>query len=289
MENKIKPTISRRQFLKKGGRWGIGAAIGMGSLSSYGLWLEPHWVEWIKITISLPRLPGAFVGKKLLHFSDLHFGTTVKEKQLAQLVADINEEKPDLVCFTGDLYDKRSAMAATGRAVSAELDRIDAPLGKYSILGNHDYSDGLPAVGVLEEAGFEVLLNRHVKVTHKEKDLYMVGLEDLMLGDPQLLQALAGIPAGACSILLMHEPDFIDAVDATQVDLQLSGHSHGGQIRLPLVGPLLTPPYGGKYPEGLARGEKSGVQVYTSRGVGTTILPVRLFCRPQVTVITLQQ
>lgn len=117
--------------------------------------------------------------------------------------------------------------------------------------------------------------------------MFIAGIDDALLGKPDLPRAISGIAEDTCTILLAHEPDIADEAARYPIDLQLSGHSHGGQIRLPFIGEVLTPRLGSKYPDGLQRVKNSNLQVYTNRGLGTTILPIRFLCRPELTVLTL--
>lgn len=278
---------NRRQLLKRGIRWlGTTSAL-MGGLGIYAFLGERHWLESTSVTVRLLRLPVLFQGIRIVHFSDLHLGFFVDAADLQRICSSIMELQPDLICFTGDLVDEEPQAAEEALPLLAAL---QAPLGKVAVLGNHDVLAGAgPVAEQLELAGFQVLNNRHVRLERGEATLYVAGVDDVLHGLPDLGQALQGIPADGCVLLLAHEPDFADEAGQYSVDLQLSGHSHGGQVRLPFGGPILTPPKGRRYPDGLRRVAGSPLQVYTNRGTGTTILPIRFFCRPEITLLTLIQ
>ncbi|RNB81974.1 metallophosphoesterase [Brevibacillus panacihumi] len=279
--------ISRKTFLSKaikclGGIVGLGAATG-----AYAFGWERTWLDVVRIHLTIPGLGDSYKGTKLIHFSDAHLGHYMETSDLQAVVSVIQNEHPDIICFTGDLVDESISPLAAAIPI---LDQLQAPLGKFAVLGNHDYRinqqksvrEGLAA------SGFEVLENRHVAVTKNGESLYMAGVEDVLHGKPDLAQAISDIPEGEKVILLVHEPDFADEAAKYPIHLQLSGHSHGGQVRLPWFGHLVTPPLARRYVQGLYRVGPDQMPVYVNRGLGTTILPVRFFCRPEITVLTLQ-
>lgn len=280
-------TITRKTFLQK---WlkavfrllGLGAVAG---LYSYG-W-ERKWIEVTHVPIEVPGLPEPFRGTKLVHFSDLHIGHYCEPDDVQHVVDLIMRERPDMICFTGDLVDESTRYLS---AVVPILEQLQAPLGKYAVLGNHDYRSREQHVvrGALSGSGFEVLDNRHIRIERQGRSLHIAGVDDVLFGVPDLSRAVAEIPAGDTVILLAHEPDFAQEAASYPIHLQLSGHSHGGQVRLPLVGAILTPKLSQMYVQGLYQVENKEMQVYTTRGIGTTILPIRFFCRPELTVLTLR-
>lgn len=166
--------------------------------------------------------------------------------------------------------------------------QLRAPFGQFAVLGNHDaFGTRKVVTKGLTQSGFHVLHNEHIVLTQGTDKLYIAGIDDPWVGKADIAQALLHIPEEACTILLAHEPDFADDFCKLPIDLQLSGHSHGGQVRLPFVGALYTPPHGSKYSSGLYQLPNSQLQVYTTRGIGVTRMPVRFNCRPELTVITL--
>ncbi|MED4783312.1 metallophosphoesterase [Brevibacillus choshinensis] len=270
-------------MLKIAGRL-VGLGV-VGGLYSYG-W-ERQWIEVTRVPIDLPGIPIAFRGTKLVHFSDLHLGHYCEPKDVQHVVDLIMRERPDLICFTGDLVDESTRYLSV---IVPILQQLQAPLGKFAVLGNHDYrlQEQNVVRSTFASSGFEVMDNRHLRLDKQGSSLYIAGIDDVLFGVPDVSRAVSEIPEGETVILLAHEPDFADEAAAFPVHLQLSGHSHGGQVRIPLMGPVLTPKLSQKYVQGLYGVNNSQMQVYTTRGIGTTILPIRFFCRPEVTVITLR-
>ncbi|MFE4713496.1 metallophosphoesterase [Paenibacillus sp. NPDC056722] len=278
-----RPKISRRQFLARG----AAAVVGAGLLTGGYSWLaEPRWLEVTRLELPLAGLPGAFAGLKVVHFSDTHLGFNKDASDITRLVSHIREADPDLICFTGDIVDSNPGDLTESVPVLAEL---KAPLGKYAILGNHDYKNTDKVTGLLKSAGFQVLRNESMLIKRGGAVMAITGLDDLLHGKPDPEAALQGVPPGTFTLLLMHEPDYADTAEDYPFHLQLSGHSHGGQIRLPVVGAPFTP-YGSlKYISGLYYTENKRMPVYVNRGFGETYMPFRLLCRPELTVLTLRQ
>jgi predicted MPP superfamily phosphohydrolase len=155
------------------------------------------------------------------------------------------------------------------------------------VLGNHDHGRNPELIArALDKNGIAVLRNYGLYVERAGARLWVAGVDDVLGGGTNLEQALRGIPKSEPTVLLAHEPDYADSVRDYPVDLQLSGHSHGGQVRVPLVGALYLPPLGRKYPSGLR--QLGSLTLYTNRGIGTTVLPVRLNSAPEVTLLTLR-
>ncbi|GFZ87655.1 metallophosphoesterase [Paenibacillus marchantiophytorum] len=282
------PPISRRSFLKKGAVFAGSLLASCGLVGSYSGYVEPKWLEFKRMTLTFDRLPNAFHGLKLLQFSDLHIGHHFDLNNLKHIVALINKEKADILCFTGDLFDTHVIEDA---ALTSEiLTSLQAPLGKWSVLGNHDKWKGpnltLP---ILQDGGFQSLVNAFQTLTYKGQSIQIAGVEDMLTGKPDIKKTLTGYNAQMFTLLLSHCPDFADQVGSYAIDLQLSGHTHGGQIRLPFVGAVITPPRGRNYVMGLQEVPNSSMRVYTNRGIGTTTLPFRLLCRPEITIFTLEK
>ncbi|GKU77348.1 metallophosphoesterase [Paenibacillus sp. L3-i20] len=279
--------ICRRTFLKKSMGWGLGLASAASLSGAYSRWIEPNWIDMTDVEVKITNLPRSFDQFRIVHFSDLHLGVHSDSEHLIALMEQIQRLKPDLICFTGDLLDHSTSYIA--EAVSL-LSRLQAPYGQYAVLGNHDaFGNRRSVTRGLSQAGFHVLHNEHVPLTKGSDSLYIAGIDDPWVGKPNIDQALLHIPQDACTILLAHEPDFADEYSRLPIDLQLSGHSHGGQVQIPFIGPLYTPPYGSKYSQGLYQIPDSRLQVYTTRGIGTSRMPIRFHCRPELTVITLKR
>ncbi|RNB81119.1 metallophosphoesterase [Brevibacillus fluminis] len=279
--------LSRRRFLGKGLRWllfvtGLAAMTG-----GYSVFIERFRFTFREVEIRIPRLPAAFDGLRIAHLSDLHLGYHLEIGDLSHVFDRVAEWQPDLICFTGDLVDLSTDPLESALPVLA---RLQAPLGKYAVLGNHDYRSAEAKItDCLQQAGFHVLVNQNKLLERDGQTLCVAGVDDILHGQPDLQAALTGIDPAICKLLLAHEPDYADDIPDGLIDLQMSGHSHGGQVRLPFAGALLLPPYGKKYPDGLQRRSGGTQLVYTTRGIGTTVLPIRFLCRPEVGLLTLRQ
>jgi predicted MPP superfamily phosphohydrolase len=167
----------------------------------------------------------------------------------------------------------------------AILNKLRAEFGVMSVIGNHDGNTDPDRVKqILRAEGLPVMYDEHKAIERDGKRIWIVGLDDNP-DETDLRPALKGIPADECVVVLAHEPDVADFISRYPVDLQLSGHSHGGQVRLPLIGPAYLPPLGRKYPQGLRM--VGPLTLYTNVGIGTMGLPVRLNCPPEVTLLTL--
>lgn len=262
--------------------------FGLVLLLLYGLAARSGGVVVERVGVPLSGLPAELDGLTIVHISDLHygFGRFRSKDSVAQITRLISSLDPDLIVFTGDLLDRSADPAITD---TLPLEGLKAPLGVYAVMGNHDHHFGKEKIArSLADSGIEALVNRSVRIEKNGRHFWLIGLDDPLTGDPDLARAMAPIPSGDFKILLVHAPDFAPLAARTGIQLQLSGHSHGGQVRLPGVGALYWPPLGREYPLGLHQVPGSRTLVYTNRGLGTTVLPLRLFCPPEVTLLTLR-
>ncbi len=278
--------VTRRNFL----RLAAGSAAG---LVFYAGEVSRHELELIEVTIKLPRLPDAFAGMKVVQISDFHFHAYTEAMFLESIVRKVNALAPDLVLLTGDFISSNPLPQHVNVKLAyhcAEiLSRIECPL-RYAIMGNHDALVGAHAVtDALTTHGLPVLANRSVPLERQGQRIWLAGVEDVLVQRPDLATALPAGPRrdGETTILLAHEPDFADYAMGQQVDLILSGHTHGGQILFPFLPPLMLPDMGTKYVHGLFR-LGDGMQLYVNRGIGAVTLPFRFRCPPEITAITLQ-
>lgn len=237
------------------------------------------------LPVSVPGLNSAFAGYRIVHITDIHYGHWVTKERLEGIITLINEQQPDLVVNTGDfisyILDDIAAEMVQG------LRKIEAPDGSLAVLGNHDHWMGSDRVRlVLEEAGLVILDNDVFSIQREEASLYVGGVDNVSVGADDLTAVLAKLPHDGPAFLLAHEPDFADKAAATgRFFLQLSGHSHGSQIILPGIGPLIRGHLFKKYPAG--RYQVGGMIQYTSHGVGTHTFRLRINCPPEIVVITL--
>lgn len=281
--------FSRRDFLNVLKYVG-GAVIAALGGTYYTTEFEPSWVEVSHVEIPLISLPDAFDGFRIVQISDIHIGGWMDRSRLEHVVELVLEQKPDLVVATGDYV--------IGHSWSFELDQaandfveIMTPLTQaykvIGVMGNHDHwTDAARSRDMLARAGVMELKN-DFHVLEKNGDvLYVAGVDDIYVGADRLDELLLKLPTGVPTILLAHEPDFADETSITgKFLLQLSGHSHGGQVVVPFVGPIVLPRWAKKYPTGLYN--LGGMWLYTNRGVGMTDPFVRFNCRPEITVFTL--
>ncbi|MFN8454797.1 MAG: metallophosphoesterase [Anaerolineae bacterium] len=247
---------------------------------------SPDWVEVQRVPLILPRLAPQFHGYRLVQISDLHTDISLTRAHLLHLVELINQQQPDAVVITGDFvsYDLQPHLEDMVAAF-CRLTPRDATL---AVLGNHDYWVETHLIRqAFEHCGIIDLSNAVYTVRRAGAMFHIAGVDDIWEDQHQLDQVLAQLPAAGAAVLLAHEPDFADVSAATgRFDLQLSGHSHGGQVIIPGWGPLVTTAYGVKYPVGRYR--VGSMWVYTNRGLGESSIRLRINCRPEITVFTLQ-
>ena len=278
---------SRRAFLRLTLGAGLAtAAAGAGGVV-YAFALEPDWLVVERVMVPLPDLPPALDGLRVVHLSDLHWGPYTGQREIRAAVETANALAPNLILLTGD-YVHRSAGYA--EPCARELAALNAPLGVFCIPGNHDYWTDIDVVTAqLGAAGLSLLRNSSHRLEVSGTPLWLVGVDDVWERHHDLDAALVDVPPGEPVLLLVHEPDFADqaARSPHRILLQLSGHSHGGQVNLPLLGRPILPWLGRNYPAGLQAVPGSTLQVYTNRGIGVITPPVRFNCRPEVALLTL--
>ena len=220
------------------------------------------------------ELPKSFDGLKIVHFSDIHYGTIISQKRLDNIVKEINKLKPDIVVFTGDLYDESIELSDKyQKEIEQSLSKIKAQLGKYAVSGNHDYSNEGYAE-LIKNSGF-TYLNSESELLYYEGDtpIRIEGYPSYLEDTPEYQT----YEEDYYTITLLHEPDAIDNLQSN-TNLVLAGHSHGGQVRLPIIGSIYTPIGSKKYHE--EHYKLDNKDLYISYGLGTSILKVRFFNHP---------
>ncbi len=239
-----------------------------------------------RVTLPIKNLHPALEGLRIVQLSDIHVGPYTKADFVQKAVTLANGLNPDVTVLTGDYvwHDAESMFE-----LSPVIAQLNARYGVYTILGNHDiWTDVKVIMAGMKEAKLPLLVNEGVPVNVGKGTLWLAGLDDGWSGRPDLAAALAGVPSDATVALLLHEPDLADEYSLDgRISLQLAGHSHGGQVRLPLVGPPLLPYLGRRYDMGLFR--VRGGWLYTNRGIGVITPPIRLNCRPEVTLFILER
>lgn len=276
--------LTRRSFLGLSAASLGGLALYSGEISRHELSVEEH-------TLHLRRLPDAFRGMRIVQISDFHYAQYTEGWFLREVVQHVNRLKPDLVLMTGDFISFGPLSYAHARRdvpeCAAILSEIECPL-RYASLGNHDCTIGAEYVThPLSEHDIPVLVNQAVALERDGQRLWLAGLGSACCRDAD---PAAAIPSAALTgkepvIVLAHEPDILPEVSRYNADLMLSGHTHGGQVRLPFLPPFVLPPYGQNYVEGLFR--HGPTQLYVNRGIGAVGVPFRLNCPPEITLLTL--
>ena len=291
--NQVRPNVSSR-FSRRTLFTGAAFAIGAAGLGLYATEFERHFIDVVSQTFLISNLPEAFHGFRIAQISDIHLEHFTEDYFLRRAVAKINSLKPDLVLITGDFISNNPAGPDTWAYAAMPhcgeiLHGLDCPL-RFGSLGNHDVDvDAQAVINMLSTHGITPLVNRYVPIERGGQRIWLAGLDDAYAGSPDLNAAIPARP-DAPVLLMCHEPDFVDFImrqeRSQHIDLVLSGHSHGGQVRLPFVGAIELPPMGQKYPMGHYRLGKT--QLYVNRGLGTVGVPVRFDCPPEITHITLQ-
>lgn len=255
--------------------------------------LAPNFPQVIRREIELRRWPASLDGFTIALLSDFHYDPYFSIHPIKAAIGIVNNLRPDLIALTGDFVSmpwvgNRRKAAAAAEPCANLLKQLNAPQGLWAVLGNHDcFTDPRRVTSALEGKKIPVLLNRSVAIERNGGRFWLSGVDDVITKGADLDVALHDVPKDEAVVLLAHEPDYADHVARYPVDLQLSGHTHGGQVRLPFVGPLYLPELARKYVWGLYRiGE---LTLYTNAGLGTVELPVRLNCPPEITLLTIRR
>ena len=246
-------------------------------IATKGLKVKEYKVVNSKITDS-------YHGLKIIHLTDIHYGSTINEKELNNIVDKVNEIKPDIVVMTGDLIDER--LSYDKDTIINCLSKIEAKLGKFAVSGNHD----IPLDDynyIIKESGFTSLDNKYELIYSKSNEPIIIsGIgysdEDIGIKTEQFDKYISELKTDDIkpiySILLVHEPDTVDNLDLNKYDLILAGHSHAGQVRLPIIGKLYTPEGAKKYYDEYYK--INNTDLYISSGLGTSLYKFRLFNKP---------
>ena len=278
---------TRRQFLR--------AAAATGTLAVVGdaLLLAPNRPRIIRQEFFLPRWPERLNGFTVAMLSDFHYDPYFSIHPLHAAIAMVNRLHPDLIALTGDFVSVPLVGDETKAAFAAEpcarlLRQMTAPHGLWAVMGNHDdATDAEHVTHALQAENIRVLANQSEPIEQDGSRFWLAGVNDVISGTADLSKTMHGVPVGEPVILLAHEPDFADEASQYPIDLQLSGHSHGGQIRIPFLPPLYLPELAKKYVWGTYH--VGPLTLHTSAGLGTIGIPMRLNCPPEVTVLTLRR
>ncbi len=253
---------------------------------------ETYWLDVKEYTFNSPDVPEAFDGTRIALVTDIHRGPFLSEDRIASLVQRVDGLEPDLVVLGGDYVYHGTRYAAS---CFDQLEGLEAPLGVYGVLGNHDYGDyrkgedGPNAViDAMEQAGITMLREDAVWIEKGDERFRLGGVSDASVDRPRFTPTVKGTTEGDLVVLVSHDPDYSEDLPENAIDLVLSGHTHGGQVTLFGKWAFYIPSqYGQKYRTGMV--DNGLTTVIISNGVGTsTVPPIRLFCRPQIVIITLQ-
>lgn len=266
------------------------------AIIAYGFFIEPKLITVKEQKITINNLPDNFNGFKIVHISDIHYGKIFDQKQLQKLVDSINEQKPDIVVLTGDLLDKNTYINQnTVTQISTLLNKINATAGKYAINGENDLNFD-EWMTIITNAGFKDLNNTYDTI-YKDgyQSIFIAGAstkEDKLSINDKLKTSIDYLNSfekdgPIYKILLLHEPDTIDELTVNPFNLILAGHSHGGQVRLPLIGPLIYKEGAIKYHNNYYKIENT--DLYISNGLGASNYNFRLFNTPSYNLYRLVQ
>lgn len=286
-----KAKVSRREFLVASGAEGLGLAAA--SAGAYSVLWAPQRVAVRKYAVPLRGLHNDFDGLRIVQLSDTHYGPFVSLDYLGDVIAQTNALKPDLVLLTGDYVHRSNKAIEPGIHLFSEL---DAPLGAVAVMGNHEHWEdvnrcqrafrtiGLPVI----DNHRRFLTTKGLQPTLDAAAICIGGVGDLWEDDVLIRAAFRNVPEDMPRILLSHNPDVAELIPAeTRVDVMFSGHTHGGQVSIPGVGPPILPSrYGQKYAGGWCVGPRSPVIV--SRGVGMAGLPIRFRVPPEISLVELR-
>lgn len=257
-------------------------------LLCYARYIEPQMLQVENVSITSSRLTPEAENLTIAVFGDTHFCDYYSTEDFNKVLNAIDKMKPDMVIFTGDLIDHFDIYSGEVGSISEKLSEIEAPYGKFAIFGNHDYGGGAENQyeSIMEQGGFNVLKNEYHAID--ELGIAIIGIDDVIIGygDPAI--ASWGRP-DYFNIVLSHAPDVIDEVQDYNVDLMISGHTHGRQINLKFFDDYILPAYGKKYIDGLYRFDNEREsQLFVNSGIGMTKLPYRFLSPPELSCITLK-
>ncbi|MBN1058105.1 metallophosphoesterase [Clostridium botulinum] len=258
---------------------------------AYSIYVEPNLLSVKNIEINNSSNIKNEDTIKIAQISDIHLGEYYAIDKLEKLVNKVNSQNADIIVFTGDLFDNVSKFEDTSK-VAPILKKLNANIGKYAIYGNHDYGGGAKNIykNVMEDSGFKILVNEQANVKlDSGKTMSILGLDDALLGNPDVEKTARNIKGSNYNLLLLHEPDLSDKFLSYNIDLILAGHSHGGQVKIPFLGEIVTPPLAEKYKDGLYNlNTKRNTQLYVNSGIGNTKVPFRFMNVPEASIFEIK-
>jgi uncharacterized protein len=277
---------TRRRFLRGA------VATCTAAIAGDAVLIDPNRPRIVRQEFFLPRWPEQMDGFTVAILSDFHYDPYFSAHPLRAAIPMVNSLHPDLIVLTGDFVSvpeigKKKRGANDAEPCAQLLRQLAAPQGLWAVLGNHDYeTDPDYVTHALQAVNIRVLANQSDAIERNGARIWLAGVTDVLSWTADLSETLHRVPTGEAVILLTHEPDFADEASRFPIDLQLSGHSHGGQIRFPLLPPLYLPPLARKYILGTYH--IRDLTLYTNAGMGTVMVPIRFNCPPEITLLTLR-
>ena len=257
------------------------------SCGVWGFFIEPNRLIVHEETIQIDNWPKELSGLRIALIADLHTGAPfINDEKLRKIVELTNQQNPDLIVLLGDYVSPNSwhSHRVEPEVTAAALKNLRAPLGVYSILGNHDWwYNGEKVRNAFEQAGIPVLEDDVAEIKWRNSSFWVVGLADLWTRPQHVKETVAKVPAGSTIIALTHNPDIFPRLPQS-VPLLLAAHTHGGQVNLPLIGtPIVPSRFGRKYTAGHIF--ENGHHMFVTTGIGTSILPVRFRVTPEIVIL----
>jgi len=262
--------------------------VGLSAAGAYATLVEPYLYELTNVDVFIRGLPESFDNFRIAHITDVHHSRLVPIEEVARIVEMAVRAKPDMVALTGDYTTTRRRYIEPCAEALGLLRHASASAGVWAVLGNHDHNtDGVLTARALTRQGINILENANTKLQRGADTLQLAGIDDWGWGKTDWTRALHGVDRTLPSILLSHEPEVLEMPETRGLSLILSGHTHGGQVSLPLVGAPAQYINEFKYVGGLY--EREGTQLYVSRGTGMVGLPIRFGAPPEVTMLRLRR
>lgn len=260
------------------------AAIGL-AVAWHSRYRSPYRAQISRVAVRLPRAHAGLAGTTIAFVTDTHIGPHVSAADLAPVARALRDIAPDIVLFGGDYISESPRFMTDAATVLGEM-ASTATYGAWGVMGNHDLANTRARVArPIAEAGIRILTNDAARVATGRGDLWIAGVDDAILGKADLAAAFRDVPPGAPVIAIWHEPDRTEEMALYGPFLMLSGHTHGGQVKIPLLGAIALPILGRRYIEG--RFELGDMTLYVSRGIGMYRPPVRFNCPPELVILTL--
>lgn len=265
-------------------------------ITGYSRFIEPYLLTTSYDSLTSPYLTASSLETgddtgiprlRIVLFADTHFSEYYTPENFAEVVSRINSQDPDIVFFAGDLVDDLDSYEGSLEEIGSSLAGIKARIGKYAVYGNHDYGGGMQFKypEVMAAGGFDLLVNETVDLA--DINVCIMGIDDIVIGYGNA-ECASWLDAGRCNIVVCHEPDVFDEMSGCNIDLMLSGHTHGRQIDLSIFDDYILPAYGKKYVKGRYDFENERhTTLFVTSGIGMTKLPLRLASPPEVTVTDL--